>query len=156
MLRAVWGEPEHLGTAALRDYSERDIRDAGRLLRQLAGPLGELGAGDCVQLNDCVALRDAVDGTVEEFVVHAPGLVIRAPGYISADTALGTAVIGRRCGDVIRVETADGPEPTWSTGFDGRGSRRTLPDSPRRPPATRKREFRPYLGTSAAGVFQEL
>ncbi|MDQ4144392.1 MAG: GreA/GreB family elongation factor [Actinomycetota bacterium] len=108
MLQAVQGEPDHLGTIALRDYSQREIQDATRLLSRLSSPLRDVPSSESVQLNDAVALRGKADGTTEEFVVHAPELVIRAPGYVSADTALGAAVLGRRVGDRVRVTTPDG------------------------------------------------
>lgn len=102
------GEAGHLGSAAFKVYSEREVRDATRLLNELSGPLREAGPGDPVRLNDCVALRDADEANAEEFVVHAPGLVVRAPGFLSADSALGAAVLGKRVGDPVIVETPAG------------------------------------------------
>jgi len=106
--RGLGGEAVHLGSAALRVYSEREIRDATRLLADLSGPLREAGPGDPVRLSDCVALRGADEANAEEFVVHAPGLVVRAPGFLSADSALGAAVLGKRVGDPVIVETPAG------------------------------------------------
>ncbi|HEX2052281.1 MAG TPA: hypothetical protein VHJ78_00960 [Actinomycetota bacterium] len=107
MLQGV-GESQHLGTIALRDYSERELQDASRLLTKLSSPLRAVAALERVQVNDCVALRSEVDDVAEEFVVHAPGLVIRAAGYVAADTALGAAVLGCRIGDRVGVKTPGG------------------------------------------------
>jgi len=108
LLSSEFAEAGYLGSAALRVYSEREIRDATRLLADLSGPLREADPGDPVRLNDCVALRDADEPNAEEFVVHAPGLVVRAPGFLSADSALGAAVLGKRVGDPVIVETPAG------------------------------------------------
>lgn len=115
------GEAGHLGTAALRVYSEREIRDVTRLLSELVEPLVDVEGGP-VRLNDCVALRDPGEATVEEFVVHAPGLIVRAPGFISADSALGAAVLGKRVGDAVVLETRSG-----SRSYLLEGIRRSTP-----------------------------
>lgn len=111
VLRSGWAEPGQLGTAALRVFSEREVRDINRLLSQMDGPLADVAPSEPVRLNDCVTVRDEVDGTVEEFVVHDEGLVVRAAGFISADTALGKAVLGKRTGDAFAVVTPAGSRP---------------------------------------------
>ena len=111
VLRSGWAEPGQLGTAALRVFSEREIRDINRLLSQMDGPMADVGPSEPVRVNDCVTVRDEVDGTVEEFVVHDEGLVVRAAGFISADTPLGRAVLGKRTGQDFAVVTAAGSRP---------------------------------------------
>jgi transcription elongation GreA/GreB family factor len=103
-LRSEKGELGHMGTAALRDYARREVQDAARLLAELEGSL-QLVPDARVQLNDSVVLHEESEGEAEEFIVHAPGLIVKAPGFISAETALGSAVLGKQAGDVVRVET---------------------------------------------------
>lgn len=117
-LRSEKGELGHLGTAALRDYARREVQDAARLLADLQGTL-ELVPEAKVRLNDCVVLQEESEGAPEEFTVHAPGLIVRAPGYISADTALGAAVLRKQAGDTVRVKT-----PRGSRTFVVQGVRR--------------------------------
>lgn len=106
-LRSEKGELGHLGTAALRDYARREVQDVARLLAELQGSL-QLFPQAKVRLNDCVILQEKSESAAEEFTVHAPGLIVRAPGYISADTALGAAVLGKEGGDLVQVETPRG------------------------------------------------
>jgi transcription elongation GreA/GreB family factor len=108
LLSSEWGEPGYLGSAALRVYSEREIQDVTRLLGELSEPLQAVSPGESVRLNDCVELIDQTTHSAEEFVVHAPELIVRAAGYISADSALGAAVLGRQIGDLVRVKTPGG------------------------------------------------
>jgi transcription elongation GreA/GreB family factor len=106
-LRSERGEVGHLGTAALRDYARREVQDAARLLAELQEPFFEVPDAS-VGINDCVTLLEETDDAAEEFIVHAPGLIIRAPGYISADTALGASVLGKRLGDQVSLRTRSG------------------------------------------------
>lgn len=106
-LRSEKGELGHLGTAALRDYARREVQDVARLLAELQGSL-QLVPQAKVRLNDCVILQEESESAAEEFTVHAPGLIVRAPGYISTGTALGAAVLGKQAGDLVRVETPRG------------------------------------------------
>lgn len=106
-LRSEKGELGHLGTAALRDYARREVQDAARLLTEMEGSL-QLVPGGKVQLNDCVALLEESESSPEEFTIHAAGLMVRTPGYIAADTALGAAVLGKGTGDVVRMQTPRG------------------------------------------------
>jgi transcription elongation GreA/GreB family factor len=108
LLSSEWGEAGHLGSDALRIFSQREIRDASRLLAELSEPLRDLGPDEVVRLNDCVALGDPGEQTAEEFVVHAPGMVVRAPGFLSADSPLGAAVLGKRLGDLVTLTTQAG------------------------------------------------
>jgi transcription elongation GreA/GreB family factor len=108
LLQAEWGEPGHLGMAALRAYSERELQDISRLLTGLTPPFLELGSDEVVRLNDCVTLQDQAEPAAEEMIVHDARLIIRAPGYISADSVLGAAVLGRQIGDLVRVDTRSG------------------------------------------------
>ena len=117
-LRSEKGEVGHLGTAALRDYARREVQDAARLLAELFEPFSEV-PGASVRINDCVTLQES-DGTAEEFIVHAPGLILRAPGYISADTALGASVLGKKVGDRVSLRTHSG-----SRNFVVQGIRRS-------------------------------
>lgn len=106
-LRSEKADLGHLGTAALWDYARREVQDAVRLLAELEGPL-ELVPDGKVRLNDCVVLQEEAEGEAEEFIVHAPGLIVKAPGYISAETALGAAVLGKQSGDAVEVKTPRG------------------------------------------------
>jgi transcription elongation GreA/GreB family factor len=110
-LRSEKGELGHLGTAALRDYARREVQDVARLLAELQGEL-ELVPDGKVRLNDS-------EGEAEEFIVHAPGLIVKAPGFISAETALGSAVLGKQAGDLVQVRT-----PRGSRAFVVQGVRR--------------------------------
>ena len=80
-------------------------QDAARLLAELRRRSLQLVPDARVQLNDSVVLHEESEGEAEEFIVHAPGLIVKAPGFISAETALGSAVLGKQAGDVVRVET---------------------------------------------------
>ena len=104
-LSSAESDAGHLGSKALRIFSQREIRDASKLLAELSEPLRDPGPGEVVRLNDCVVLVDAELQTAEEFVVHAPGLVVRAPGFLSADSPLGAAVLGKRTGDLVTLTT---------------------------------------------------
>ncbi|HEU4866570.1 MAG TPA: GreA/GreB family elongation factor [Actinomycetota bacterium] len=117
-LRSERGELGHLGTAALRDYARREVQDVARLLAELQGEL-ELVPDGTVRLNDCVVLQEQSEGEPEEFIVHAPGLIVKAPGFISAETALGAAVLGKQAGDLVQVRT-----PRGSRDFVVQGVRR--------------------------------
>lgn len=108
MLQAEWGDSGHLGMAALRAYSERELRDIAKLFAELTGPFLELGSDGVVHINDCVTLQDQAEPAAEEMIVHDAFLIIRAPGYISADSVLGAAVLGRQVGDLVRVDTRSG------------------------------------------------
>ncbi|HEX2180327.1 MAG TPA: GreA/GreB family elongation factor [Actinomycetota bacterium] len=108
LLSSEWGESGHLGSSALKVFSQREIRDASRLLADLSEPLKEVGPEETVRLNDCVALREPGEQNAEEFVVHAPGLVVRAPGFLSADSPLGAAVLGKKAGEPVTFKTPAG------------------------------------------------
>jgi transcription elongation GreA/GreB family factor len=41
-------------------------------------------------------------------IVHDASLIVRAPGYVSADSALGAAVLGHRLGDLVQVDSRVG------------------------------------------------
>lgn len=118
-LRSEKGEVGHLGTAALRDYARREVQDAARLLAELRDPFFEVPDAS-VGINDCVTLFQEADGTAEEFILHAPGLIVRAPGYISVDTALGASVLGTRVGNRVSLQT-----PSGSRNFVVQGIRRS-------------------------------
>jgi len=108
LLQAEWGESGHLGMAALRAYSERELRDIATLLTELTPPFLELDPDEVVRFNDCVTLHDQAEPAAEEMIVHDASLIIRAPGFISADSVLGVAVLGRQVGDLVRVDTRSG------------------------------------------------
>jgi transcription elongation GreA/GreB family factor len=108
MLSSDWGETGQLGSSALRVFSKREMKDASKLLAELSEPLRDVSPGESVRLNDCVVLRDPGDRTVEEFIVHAPGLVVRAPGFLSGDSPLGAAVLGKKVGELVTFTTPAG------------------------------------------------
>jgi transcription elongation GreA/GreB family factor len=110
LLQAKRAESGQVGTAVLQVYSEREVKDIGTLLSVLNHPFEKLDSDDVVRLNDCVTLQDSEEAAEEEMVVHDARLVIRAPGFISADSNLGAAVLGRRVGDLVQVITRSGTQ----------------------------------------------
>lgn len=69
------------------------------------GPRAE-PAAHTVGLGDRVRVRD-VDGDHEHTVVHR-GVADAARGLISADSPVGRALLGRRCGEGVTVQTPGG------------------------------------------------
>ena len=61
-----------------------------------------------VTMHSTVRIRDAKAGTSEVFTLVYPEDAAPALGQLSVLTPVGTALLGTRVGDVVRVETADG------------------------------------------------
>ena len=61
-----------------------------------------------VTMYSTVRIRDAKAGTAEVFTLVYPEDAALALGQLSVLTPVGTALLGTRVGDVVRVETADG------------------------------------------------
>jgi regulator of nucleoside diphosphate kinase len=61
-----------------------------------------------VTMYSTVRIRDLKAGTAEVFTLVYPEDAAPALGQLSVLTPVGTALLGTRVGDVVRVETADG------------------------------------------------
>jgi regulator of nucleoside diphosphate kinase len=61
-----------------------------------------------VTMHSTVRIRDPKGGTPENFTLVYPEDAAPALGQLSVLTPVGTALLGTRVGDVVRVETADG------------------------------------------------
>lgn len=100
-------ESELAGVAL--DNDKQEMHDIVRLLACLDDNRSESRDGqDLVRLNDRVTIRAPRSRDREELVVHEPGLHIRARGFISADSPLGAAVVGRRVGESVTVRAPGG------------------------------------------------
>ncbi len=107
LLGANWGEAGS-GMAALRFNSERELRDITELLDLFSRPVLEQSPSEPVSLNDCVTVLDYDRPVAEEMIVHDARLIVQAPGCVSAGSELGSAILGRRTGDLIRVGAGSG------------------------------------------------
>jgi transcription elongation GreA/GreB family factor len=65
-------------------------------------------APGCAVIGRRVTVRDE-DDTTETYAIVLPGDGDPANGWLSADSPLGTAVIGRRAGDTVVVRAPAGP-----------------------------------------------
>ena len=96
-------------TAVALDNDTEEMHDIVRLLAALDAHRDEADAGhEIVRLNDCVTIRAPRSRSHEAMVIHEPGLHIRARGFISVDSPLGSAVVGRRVGESVTVRAPGG------------------------------------------------
>lgn len=116
-LQEVQENSDHASTAALTN-ARREAEDIRKLIDQLVTT--DNGLHDVVRPNDCVTVYDEEAGVTEEMILHDAGLIIRAPGFISVDSPLGRAVIGRRAGEPVAVQAPGGPRRYVIRGI-GRG-----------------------------------
>jgi regulator of nucleoside diphosphate kinase len=63
---------------------------------------------DLVTMNATVDLRDVQSGEVETYRLVYPEQADIRQNWISVAAPIGTAILGRRVGDVVRVETPTG------------------------------------------------
>jgi len=88
-----------------------ELQKAGSLLANLA--LQRFGAGDPAALSALVTTCDEDDKTQRYFLAPAGGgmrLVVRgvAVGIVTPDAPLGDALLGKRAGDDVELETPQG------------------------------------------------
>jgi transcription elongation factor GreA len=99
--------------AVALDHSQQEVHDIVRLQAALDACRSEARTdNDLVQLNDCVTIRAHRSRKNETMIVHDHDLRIRAQGFISVDSPLGAAVVGRRVGESVDVH-APGATPRF-------------------------------------------
>jgi len=94
------------------------VANAERRLQTLTDVLGAAevtGDAQCVAIGRRVSLRDD-DGEPISCAIVFPGDGDPSNGWISADSPLGSAVLGARPGDACRV---DAPAGSWSVTVVG-------------------------------------
>ena len=90
--------------AVALEHAQQEVHDIARLLAQLDGrPPTPRSRKRKVELNDCVVIRARHSRRTESMVVHERDLTIRAQGFISVDSPLGAAVVGRSVGESVEV-----------------------------------------------------
>jgi transcription elongation factor GreA len=96
---------------AARDEHARLEARIARLERQLAGArlVTPDAANDTVDLGERVRVRDLDSGSNSEYELVGSFEADPAAGRISAESPVGSALIGRRRGDVALVQAPNGP-----------------------------------------------
>ena len=108
--------------AALGDLSENfDYHDAKREQGMIEGRIMELKAildtaevveycasDGCVDTGAKVVIRDCEDGSEDEYIIVGPPETDPSEGKISYESSVGNALMGRKAGDVVTVETSSG------------------------------------------------
>lgn len=84
---------------------QRRIAEIEQLLAQ--EPAGSVDADGAITLGSRVVVRDSA-GKEHEFVLVSPLEAGTARGFISTASPVGVALLGRRTGDEIQVETPSG------------------------------------------------
>ena len=112
-MRRAW---EHGGISPEnRDYAdvlqERDVLDQQIYVVRRRLDLGELAEAESdgeVDIGERVALRNTLTGDVSEYRIVGTGEGDPANGDISHESPVGSALLGRRVGDVVDVAVPRG------------------------------------------------
>ena len=104
-------EPEIAALALER--AQQEVHDILRLQAELDARRSKVRSRKrSVELNDCVIIRDRRSRRVEAMVIHDHDLSIRAQGFISVNSPLGAAIVGRSVGESVEVR-APGASPRF-------------------------------------------
>jgi transcription elongation GreA/GreB family factor len=95
------------GAAPIVGLRAIDPERRRRTLRAVRDGADTTPPADRVAIGRSVTIREA-DGTVETYALTLPGDGDPLEGWISADSPLGTAVLGRRPGDEVEIEAPGG------------------------------------------------
>ncbi len=99
--------------AVALDHSQQEVHDIVRLQVSLDAWRSQARTeDDVVRLNDRVTIRAHKSRRNESMVVHDSDLRIRAQGFISVESPLGAAVLGRHVGESVEVR-APGASPRF-------------------------------------------
>jgi transcription elongation GreA/GreB family factor len=98
--------------AAVRlEHVKQEMHDIVRLLGALDAHRSKPSYDSSfVEVNDCVTIRAHRSRRRQAMVLHGHDLTIRAQGFISVQSPLGAAVVGRRVGEAVQVR-APGDSP---------------------------------------------
>jgi transcription elongation factor GreA len=100
-------EAAEIEADSMRDWMDARIDSLERILRA-ARVLDEDPDPETVDLGDRVTLDNLTDGEQERYDVIAPEELRYGRTGVSSDSPVGLALMGRRRGDVIDVETPGG------------------------------------------------
>jgi len=105
-------------------YGKRRLREIDRRVRYLRGRLDGLkivseapSDRGRVFFGAWVTIEDSGGATRRHRIV-GPDEFDREPGYISMDSPLGRALLGKRVGDTVEVELPGGPQSVTITAID--------------------------------------